>query len=151
MGRWRSRYARINPRNPGANDALGVCDRSGFVFNHSDLIRQMEWRGNNLVWTGLLVGRPFLYEPNEQERPPIVDSDPKAVMNPRPRTPDIDIDYPVVPPYKQALKELEEDSFYSGDAPPPQVPGKVPGWNEPNPLPPYKEVIKILDKVRFSS
>ena len=51
--RFKGKYVSINPDNPSA---LGVCDESGFVFNHKDLIKQMEWRGNNLVWTGLMVG-----------------------------------------------------------------------------------------------
>jgi hypothetical protein len=78
--RWKGKYVTINPNNPSA---LGVCDESGFVFNHKDLTRQMEWRGNNLVWTGLMVGKPYLDKPCEQNRPPIVKGDPKPVSNPR--------------------------------------------------------------------
>jgi hypothetical protein len=78
--RYRGRYVSINPDNPSA---LGMCDESGFVFNHKDLVKQMQWRGNNLVWTGLLVGRPYLDKPCEQDRPPIVKDDPRAIANPR--------------------------------------------------------------------
>ena len=78
--RWKSKYVKVNPKNP---NGLGVCDRSGFVFNHKDLVKQMEWRGNNLVWTGLMVGPPFLDKPSEQNRPPIVKDDPKTLKNPR--------------------------------------------------------------------
>jgi hypothetical protein len=64
---------------------VGVCDYSGFFFSKSDLVKQYEWRGNDLVWTGFLVGRPFVDEPNEQNRPPLIKGDPKAVLNPRPQ------------------------------------------------------------------
>ena len=78
--RWKSKYVTIDPKNPSG---LGVCDRSGFVFNHKDLIKQMEWRGNNFVWTGLMVGNPYLDKPCVQNRPPIVKDDPKPLKNPR--------------------------------------------------------------------
>jgi hypothetical protein len=80
LATWKGKYVKVNPANP---QGLGVCDDSGFVFNHKDLIKQMEWRGNNLVWTGLMVGKPYLDKPCEQNRPPIVKGDPKPVSNPR--------------------------------------------------------------------
>ncbi len=79
--RPKGKYVRINPSNP---EALGVCDYSGFYFNRKDLVKQMEWRGNALVWTGFLVGRPFADKPNEQNRPPILPPDPVPVQMPRP-------------------------------------------------------------------
>lgn len=79
--RYQSKYLKINPKRP---TAAGACDRTGFVFNHHDLVKQMEWRGNNLVWTGLMVGRPFLDLPQPQLRPPPVTNDPQPVKNPRP-------------------------------------------------------------------
>lgn len=65
-------------------EPIGTCDYSGFPFSRSDLVKQYEWRGNQLVWTGAIVGRPFVDEPNEQNRPPRIKGDPKAVQNPRP-------------------------------------------------------------------
>lgn len=65
-------------------EPIGTCDYSGFLFSRSDLVKQYEWRGNQLVWTGAIVGRPFVDEPNEQNRPPKIKGDPKAVQNPRP-------------------------------------------------------------------
>jgi hypothetical protein len=64
-------------------DALGVCDYSGMIFNKKDLIKQMEWRGNALIWTGFLVGRPYADKPNEQLRPPMLPPDPVPVSLPR--------------------------------------------------------------------
>jgi hypothetical protein len=60
-----------------------VCDRSGFIFLHKDLVKQKEWAGNNLVWTGLLVGKPYVDIPNPQARPPKIKKDPIPVKDPR--------------------------------------------------------------------
>jgi hypothetical protein len=99
--RWKGKYVTINPDNPSA---LGICDESGFVFNHKDLVKQMEWRGNNLVWTGLMVGPPYVDKPSQQNRPPIVKGDPKPVKNPRlPKDYTNPDDNPVLP-----NKELEQ-------------------------------------------
>lgn len=68
----------------GCDETIGVCDRSGFVFKTSELCKQMEWRGDRLVWTGLLVGRPYLDVPDEQLRTVKTKHDPKPVKNPRP-------------------------------------------------------------------
>jgi hypothetical protein len=80
VSRHTSRYAKIDLNNP---QALAVCDQSDFVFNHKDLVKQMTWVGNNLVWTGLMVGKPFLDIPNQQARPPKILNDPKPIKNPR--------------------------------------------------------------------
>lgn len=74
----------IDVNNP---EALGICDFSGFVFKRKDLLRQMEWRGDSLQWTGFYVGRPYLDVPNEQNRPPILPPDPIPVLFPRPQQP----------------------------------------------------------------
>jgi hypothetical protein len=67
------------------NDTVGRCDLSMMVFNTKDLVKKMEWVGNELVWTGMMIGRPFYDEPNEQNRPPLPSRDPAPVKNPRPR------------------------------------------------------------------
>jgi len=67
--------------------ALGICDKTGFVFKRIDLIRQMEWRGNALTWTGFMVGKPYVDIPNEQLRPPILPPDPVPVKWPRTQKP----------------------------------------------------------------
>lgn len=70
----------IDSDNP---EALGICDKTGFVFLRKDLVMQMEWRGNAIVPTGFLVGRPYVDQPNEQLRPPLLPPDPVPVMMPR--------------------------------------------------------------------
>lgn len=75
----RGKFVRKNSLEP-----VGVCDYSGFLFSKSDLVKQYEYRGNDLVWTGAMVGRPFLDVPNQQNRPPQIKGDPKVVRDPRP-------------------------------------------------------------------
>jgi hypothetical protein len=99
--RWQGKYVKIDPSNPAA---LGVCDDSGFVFNHKDLVKQLEWRGNNLVWNGLMVGPPYVDKPQEQNRPPLVKADPYPVKNPRPVVPYIE-STPILP-YAQLVAKL---------------------------------------------
>ena len=74
----------IDENNPSA---LGICDVTGFVFLRKDLVRQMEWRGDSLQWTGLYVGRPYANIPNEQNRPSVSIPDPLPVLDPRPQQP----------------------------------------------------------------
>ncbi len=66
-----------------APQALGICDFTGFVHRRVDLVRQMEWRGNAIVWTGFYVGKDYASKPNEQLRPPILPPDPVPVREPR--------------------------------------------------------------------
>lgn len=68
----------------GSMEAVKVCDRSGLWFSESDICIEKEWRGDSLVPTGFLVGRPYLIEPQEQNRTPRVSNDPQPVNKPRP-------------------------------------------------------------------
>lgn len=79
--RYHGKHVEIDPDNP---EALGICDYTGFVHLRRDLVKQMEWRGNSLEWTGLYVGRDYADVPNEQLRPPILPPDPVPVIDPRP-------------------------------------------------------------------
>lgn len=80
MPNYKGKYYDVDINNPGAK---GICDRSGFAFNHKDLVKQMEWRGESLEWTGLMVGRPFLDKPNEQLRTPEIGPDSVPIEDPR--------------------------------------------------------------------
>jgi len=101
--KYKSKYVVIDPKKPAA---LGECDDSGFTFNHKNLVKQMEWRGDNLVWTGFLRGKPYLDVPQEQNRPPLVKADPRPITNPRLPTPYNDPEYPPVPSYNQLVAKL---------------------------------------------
>jgi hypothetical protein len=79
-GRPHGKHVNIDPSNP---EGLGICDKTGFVFRRRDLVKQKEWRGTALVDTGFLVGRPYLDEPNEQLRTPILPPDPVPAKLPR--------------------------------------------------------------------
>lgn len=79
---YKGKHVTINPNVP---QALGICDYSGFVHLRKDLVKQMEYRGNDLVWTGLYVGKDYVDIPNEQNRPPLFPPDPVPVLNPRPQ------------------------------------------------------------------
>jgi hypothetical protein len=76
------KYVRIDPKNP---EALAICDYSQWPCLHKDLVRQMEWRGEGLVWTGLLVNKRFADIPNQQGRAPILPPDPVPVAQARPK------------------------------------------------------------------
>lgn len=74
-------YARTDPRAPRAK---GVCDDCGRWFLHSRLLRQMEYRGTALEWTGFFKCRECLDKPQDQLRPILLPPDPVPIMNPRP-------------------------------------------------------------------
>jgi hypothetical protein len=79
--RPKGKYVVVDPNEP---HAIGYCDKTGSPFLKKDLVKQMEWRGDSLEWTGFLVGKPFADKPNEQGRAPLVLQDPVPVKNPRP-------------------------------------------------------------------
>lgn len=70
--------------NSNSSRAAGVCDFSSMVFPHSELKKQMQWTGDQLTWTGLMVAERFLDKPNPQDRPPPINNDPTVIANPRP-------------------------------------------------------------------
>lgn len=70
--------SRFNPR------AIATCDRSGFVVQHSKLVKQMEYNGQGLFWTGYWVYPKFLDKPNPQNLAPRVKLDPKPILNSKP-------------------------------------------------------------------
>lgn len=77
----KGKYVTVDPWN---TKALGICDGTGFVHLREDLVKQMEWRGNSLQWTGYYVGKNYVDKPNEQLRNPQLRPDPVPVLNPRP-------------------------------------------------------------------
>lgn len=101
--RYKGKYVKIDPKYP---NGVGVCDESGLVFNRKDLRKQLEWRGDRLVWTGSMRGEPYLDVPSEQNRPPIVKRDPIAVDNPRPPEGYTDPESNPVLPYDRLIQKL---------------------------------------------
>jgi hypothetical protein len=75
-------YAFADMQQP---EVWGTCDRCGFLYFLKDLLPQMQWAGQALVNTGLLVcARECLDNPNEQFRTIIIGPDPAPVLNARP-------------------------------------------------------------------
>jgi hypothetical protein len=71
---------RTNPRSP---QAIAVCDRCGFWFNHCNMSFQQEWRGNNLTDIRLLVCRKCYDVPFQLNRPLVLPQDPPPIDQPR--------------------------------------------------------------------
>jgi hypothetical protein len=80
-------YGKGFPASTGNIEPTGICDGTGFLHRKRDLVKQMEWRGNRLVWTGFLVGKDYVDTPNEQLRTPVLPPDPIPVRQPRPYQP----------------------------------------------------------------
>jgi hypothetical protein len=68
------------------NSPRGIarCDYSGLMTRHSDLIKQKEYRGTGLVWTGYYVNPKFVDMPNAQNLIPLIKLDPIPLPNARP-------------------------------------------------------------------
>lgn len=74
--------ARISSKYP---QALGVCDRCGFLYNHIDLEWQYDWKmGPRLFNQGILVCPTCLDKPQPSGRPIVLPPDPVAVEYARP-------------------------------------------------------------------
>jgi hypothetical protein len=73
----RARVSSTNPR------AFGICDRCGFLYNHSDLQWQFDWAGASLINKKILVCDTCLDVPQEQLRAIILPADPEPIVNPR--------------------------------------------------------------------
>jgi hypothetical protein len=65
-------------------DAFGFCDRTGFPTNRADLVKQYQYSGNQLIWTGLYVNEKFMDEPNTALQIYLNLSDPTPVLDARP-------------------------------------------------------------------
>src|SRR5580658_10636420 len=75
------KHLTFNPKDPRS---VGMCDYSDFAFNRADLVKQYEYRGDRLVWTGFLVASKFADKPNPQLLNPVLKPDPYPLKNPRP-------------------------------------------------------------------
>lgn len=81
MRPMRSGRATISMSRPRA---LGECDRCSEWRNLDYLFHQMQWTGNVLTDTGLLVCDDCLDVPQPQFKTPILPPDPYPRINPRP-------------------------------------------------------------------
>ena len=83
LGKNHGKFTRFRYTDPSTY-AYGICDLSGLRFMHTDLVKDMQYAGDGLQWTGLMVSKRFLRPPNPQEKIPPIKSDPYPVPNPRP-------------------------------------------------------------------
>jgi hypothetical protein len=72
--------ARVDSRNP---QAFGICDRCGFLYNHTNLSWQFDWAGVNLINKRILVCETCNDTPQEQLRAIILPADPTPIINAR--------------------------------------------------------------------
>lgn len=75
------KYTKMSMRDPRG---IARCDYSGLMVRHADLVKQMQYRGTGLVWTGLMVSPKFSDLPNAQDLIPLIRLDPVPLINPRP-------------------------------------------------------------------
>jgi hypothetical protein len=72
--------AKVSTRNP---QAFGICDRCGFLYNHTNLMWQFDWAGASLINKRILVCKPCNDVPQNQLRAIVLPADPVPIMNPR--------------------------------------------------------------------
>lgn len=78
--RYRGRIPYVDPDNP---QSWGKDDYTGLPVMHTDLVKQMEFIGNGLAWTGFMVHYKDYSQPNPQKIPPRLKPDPVPIPNPR--------------------------------------------------------------------
>ena len=72
--------AAVSSRNP---KAFAICDRCGFLYNHSKLQWQFDYAGAGLINKRILVCSPCLDTPQNQLRTIVLPQDPTPIQNPR--------------------------------------------------------------------
>lgn len=72
--------ARVSSRSPSA---FAICDRCGFLYNHSRLQWQYDWAGASLINKRILVCNTCNDAPQQQLRAIVVPADPVPIQNPR--------------------------------------------------------------------
>lgn len=105
------KYTHLDFEHP---DSVAICDYSGLVCNHEDLVKQMEYRGQRLVWTGYMVNKVFADKPNPQLIPLTLPPDPLPIPFPRTTQPSSEgVNGPVALPLNQRIQQLENVYFQS--------------------------------------
>jgi len=72
--------ASVSSRNPRA---FAICDRCGFLYNHSQLQWQFDYAGAGLINKRILVCSPCLDTPQNQLRAIVLPQDPTPIDNSR--------------------------------------------------------------------
>jgi len=74
-------YYKTNRLRIGDGEAQAQCDRTGFICRKKDLVKQMEYNGTGLYWTGLYVLKDFVTKPNPAFLIPPMFQDPRPVLD----------------------------------------------------------------------
>ena len=77
----RGKRFKIDIRNPLRS---ALCDKTQLNMRHCDLVKQYEYYGDTLTWTGYMVGKWYVDKPNPSLRPVKLKPDPVPLTNPRP-------------------------------------------------------------------
>lgn len=79
-------YVRNNNPDADPDDprAYGQCDRCLYGTHRDALLKQFEYRGDALMWTGFLVCERCIDVPQQQNRTRRQQPDPPPVLDPRP-------------------------------------------------------------------
>lgn len=72
------------PADPNNPRARAMCERCSQIVFHDQLLKQMEFRGNKLMWTGIFVCSRCIDQPQPQDRTVLLRPDPEPVRDPRP-------------------------------------------------------------------
>lgn len=78
--RYRGRIPYVDPENP---QSWAKDDYTGLPVMADDRVKQMEYIGNGLAWTGFMVHYKDADQPNPQKIPPRLRPDPIPISNPR--------------------------------------------------------------------
>lgn len=97
--------ARISARNPRA---AAICDRCGFVFNHTSLSWQYDFAGASLINKRILVCDTCNDVPQSQLRNIILPADPTPIMNARIQ------DYKAAEINKRTTSGQDTTNFWTG-------------------------------------
>ncbi len=75
-----------DPDNPVA---AARCQQTDFVVGNNQLVKQYQYQGTSLVWTGLWVAAQYADKPNPSAMTPILKADPQPIPNPQPQVPPV--------------------------------------------------------------
>ena len=71
---------RIDPNDP---EGVGICDYSSRPFPRGELVRQMKYSGDRVIWTGFMVAKRYMDPLDPGDKPKKGGSDPLPIEDAR--------------------------------------------------------------------